>query len=257
MSRALTEQFYIDQFHKLFREEGFNDFESLWQYTGEWVEPVNKRRGGWSGVCRLDMPNTDEPPFYLKRQENHNTKTFKHPIKGVPTYHREVKNVHRFNKFGIPTYELVYYGERRLPNKHQAILISRALEDYEQLDIWISKANEKQLNEMLHKLAALIRNIHSHGLMHRFLNASSILVRKTKKSLLEKSEIDIRFIDLESARMHPIPKQRRFKDLSFMIKSIPELNSENFSEFLQHYFELQPVFRGASNLHARLLARLD
>ena len=253
----MTERFYIEKFQEQFCQEGFDNFDSLWDYTGEWVEPVNKRRGGWSGVCRLSIPNTAEPPFYLKRQENHNTKTFKHPFRGIPTYLREVNNVHQFNRFGIPTIELVYYGERKQQNKHQAILISRALDEYEELEPWITKANEKQLNEMLQKLAKQIRNMHAKGLMHMYLNSSSILVRKTKKSLLEKSSIDIRIIDLESVRIQPISKQRRYKDLYYMLNNISGLSNQNFSDFLKYYFESKPAFPGAKNMHARLLRGLE
>ena len=195
-----TEHFYITDYQSLFERGGFDNFESLWNYSSEWIEPINERRGGWSGVCRLKIPNTSEPPLFLKRQENHNTKTFKHPFNGIPTYRREVKNIYRFKKYDIPTLDLIYYGERKLSNKHQAILISRALEDFEELEVWIAKANEKQLNEMLFKLAETIHCMHSHGLMHMYLNTSSIFVRKTKKSLIESTKIDIRIIDLESVR---------------------------------------------------------
>ena len=253
----MTEQFYIAEFQKLFQEEGFGDFDALWNYQGEWVEPINNRRGGWSGVCRLSIPNTSEPPFYLKRQENHCFKTFKHPLKGIPTYRREVTNIHRFMKFKIPTVDLVYYGERKSANKRQAILISRALEEYEELEPWISKANDSQLNEMLQILAIQIRTMHAHGLMHMYLNSSSILVRKTKKSLLEKSKIDIRIIDLESVRIQPISIQRRLKDLSYLLNNISGLTKQNFSDFLNYYFESMPAFLGTNHMHTRLLKSLE
>ena len=248
-----TEFFYNTDYQSLFECEGFNNFESLWNYSGEWVEPINERRGGWSGVCRLEVPNSSEPPLFLKRQENHNTKTFKHPFKGIPTYRREVKNIHRFKKHNIPTLDLIYYDERKFNNKYQAILISRALEDFEPLNEWITKANDNQLNEMLRKLAEILQLMHSHGLMHMYLNTSSIFVRKTKKSLLERSIIDIRIIDLESVRIQPISKQRRFKDLRYMLEHISGLTQQNFEDFLTHYFTSKPKFFGAKALHSRLL----
>ena len=251
----MTELFYISEFQKLFLAEGFDNFDALWDYQGEWVEPANSRRRGWSGVCRLEIPNTVEPPFYLKRQENHNTRTFKHPIQGIPTYRREVINIHRFGQYKIPTVDLVYYGERKISNKHQAILISRALEAYEELEPWIAKANDRQLDEMLQKLAVHVRNMHDRGLMHMYLNSSSILVRKTKKSLLEKSKIDIRIIDLESVRRQPIARQRRYKDLNYMLTHIQGLSQQNFSDFLNYYFDTMPNL-GANTLRARLFSNL-
>ena len=250
-------KFYLTKFQSLFEDNGYSKFDSLWNYQGEWVEPINQRRGGWSGVCRLAIPNTLEPPFYLKRQENHNTKTFKHPFHGIPTYRREVINIHRFNKHNIPTNELVYYGERKLGGNHQAILITRALEEYEGLEDWITKANDNQLNDMLVKLAEIVRRIHDHGFMHMYLNTSSILVRKTKKSLLESCKLDIRIIDLESVRIQPISKQRRFKDLRYMLEKISGLTHQNFEDFLTYYFNSSPAFFGANALHNRLLKHLD
>jgi hypothetical protein len=90
-----------------------------------------------------------------------------------------------------------------------------------------------------------------------YLNSSSILVRKTKKSLLEKSSIDIRIIDLESVRIQPISKQRRYKDLNYMLNNISGLSNQNFSDFLKYYFESKPAFPGAKNMHARLLRGLE
>ncbi|MEM8844434.1 MAG: lipopolysaccharide kinase InaA family protein [Pseudomonadota bacterium] len=253
----LFEQFYIKNLRQLFDNEGFNNFESLWSYSGKWVEPINERRGGWSGVCRLEIPDTSVPHFFLKRQENHNTKSFRHPFKGIPTYRREVNNILRFKKYNIATLDLAYYGERKHQNKHQAILISRALEDFEPLEEWIAKANESQLNEMLKKLAHTIRHMHSHGLMHMYLNSSSIFVRKTKKSLLERSIIDIRIIDLESVRIQPISMKRRFKDLRYMLEHIHALSHQNFVYFLELYFNSKPNFFGADTLHSRLSTHLD
>jgi hypothetical protein len=78
------------------------DFDRLWDLQAEWFEEPNRRRGGWSGVCRLELRGEGEQvvPVFLKRQENHRARTLRHPFKGIPTVRRELQNLLCFQAEG-------------------------------------------------------------------------------------------------------------------------------------------------------------
>ena len=58
-----------------------------WSVTGEWVEEPNNRRGGFSGVPRVVLPQSGEC-YYVKRQRNHLFRSVRYPT-GRPKLLRE------------------------------------------------------------------------------------------------------------------------------------------------------------------------
>jgi hypothetical protein len=72
------------------------DFEALWSVSTDWHEAPNERRGGWSGVSRHVL--ADGSAIFLKRQENHLCRTLRHPIRGIPTFYREYRNILRLQR---------------------------------------------------------------------------------------------------------------------------------------------------------------
>ena len=59
------------------------DFDTIWQLDTDWFEPPNHRRGGWSGVVKYVLETTHGAiDVFIKRQENHVSKTLLHPFKG-------------------------------------------------------------------------------------------------------------------------------------------------------------------------------
>jgi hypothetical protein len=75
----------------IFAFNGLRTFDDFWKLEAKWFEEPNKRRGGWSGVarCELKLPEGGKAAVFLKRQENHITRTFTHPIRGLSTFVRE------------------------------------------------------------------------------------------------------------------------------------------------------------------------
>src|SRR5690606_4943115 len=65
---------------------GLSQFEQWWQLQGEWVEEPNQRRGGESGVQRLQVDQGQL--LYAKRQVGHLCRSLSHPF-GRPTVLRE------------------------------------------------------------------------------------------------------------------------------------------------------------------------
>jgi hypothetical protein len=53
---------------------------------------------------------------------------------GEPTFAREFRNIQRYQQLGIPALEAVFFGERKVGGERQAILMTRALDGWNDLD---------------------------------------------------------------------------------------------------------------------------
>ncbi len=194
---------------------GYPDFHSLWEAQAEWVEEPNDRRGGWSGVgtLTLQLDNGETKTLYIKRQQNHVFKSLCHPFKGQPTFRREIDNIKRFKAAALPTLTPVYYGERRVNGNQQAILITEALTEYTSLQDFIDNNSASDIDSSLRhsiidNVALVVRQLHQQGLRHGCLYPKHIFIKIT-----DKTNIDVRFIDLEKARQWPLRFQRSVRDL--------------------------------------------
>jgi len=110
-------------------DAGLDNFEALWNLSLETVDEPNVDRGGWSSVCRLELPGG---AYYLKRQVNHLTRSFYRPL-GEPTFAREFRNITRCKERGVPVVEAAFHGERcgrnnEGANEWRAILLTHALD---------------------------------------------------------------------------------------------------------------------------------
>ena len=73
--------------HDVLSRHGLDSFEALWTLDLAAVDAPNTGRGGWSSVHRLQLEdvNGELQSFYLKRQDNHCTRTLQAPL-GEPTF---------------------------------------------------------------------------------------------------------------------------------------------------------------------------
>lgn len=193
-----------------------DSFEQLWALDADhWFEPPNQRRGGWSGVVRtrLALPAGGEIGIFIKRQENHVYREWRHGFMPAATFEREFRNLLRFRQLRIPTLELVYFGQRRNNGQLQAILLTRELEGFLPLDA-ISLLNSLNSDPMLRKrlilrIADVIRQMHDAHMQHNCLYPKHIFVKQ-----LPDNSIDIRLIDLEKVKWRPFRKQAMLRDLA-------------------------------------------
>ena len=128
--------FIAEPWRSILAYNGLSDFESIWMLEAKWFEEPNHRRGGWSGVsrCELNLPNGGSAAIFLKRQENHGTPSWQHPVQGVPTFLREFNRIMNYRSKGIPTLEPVYFGTRRVGKDQRAILITEELSGFVSLE---------------------------------------------------------------------------------------------------------------------------
>ena len=114
----------------LLERNGLADFDALWNLQLDAVDEPNTSRGGWSTVFRMDLEGQG---FYLKRQSNYLTRTLHSPL-GEPSFAREFRNIQRYQQLGIPALEAVFFGERKVAGERRAILMTRALDGWNDLD---------------------------------------------------------------------------------------------------------------------------
>ena len=210
---SFVNDYIATEWQRTFELNGLRSFDDLWNLDAQWFEEPNRRRGGWSGVarCELARPDGSVARVFLKRQENHITRTLAHPIRGVPTFVREFNSIMRYRRCGIPTLTPVYFGVRRNAQDQRAVLMTeeltgfRSLEDFarEWTTLWPSMRRE-----IVEGVAQLLRKIHSHHLSHNCFYPKHVFLRFGAGRLVE-----TRVIDLEKTKWRPFGYDRNFRDV--------------------------------------------
>jgi hypothetical protein len=180
---------------------GMRQFDDVWSLNTQWVEPPNAARGGWSGASRvvLDKPEGGTLAVFLKRQENHRTRTWRAPF-CVPTFRREYENIRVLRALGIPAVPALYYGESRRDGRYRAAILTVALDEYLSLDAWLDENTDPtQRHEVLQATAHWSAEFSRRRLQHGCLYDKHIFVRKAPATQRYAPE-DICFIDLEKMR---------------------------------------------------------
>ncbi|MDR1350188.1 MAG: lipopolysaccharide kinase InaA family protein, partial [Zoogloeaceae bacterium] len=171
----------------LLQAAGLTDFNALWRLELEAVEPPNTDRGGWSSVCRLELP---EQGYFLKRQSNHLTRSLAHPF-GEPTFAREFRNIRRYAERQVPALSAAFFGIRKVAgeqrSEQRAILLTRALSssaDWRDLASWLadwSQCSAEQRAQLLDASALLARRLHAARLTHCCFYPRHIFVRSVEQ----------------------------------------------------------------------------
>jgi hypothetical protein len=183
-----------------------DDFEALWKLDSEWFEAPNTGRGGWSGVtrCELPLPDGGSAAIFLKRQENHNTRSWLHPWRGVPTFLREFKWIMAYRAHAIPTLEPVYFGLRGHGGNQRAVLATEDLAGFVSLGEreleWRREGvpPRRERLPVLQAVAGLLREMHAHGIRHGCFYPKHIFIR-----VRADASVEARVIDLEKSRRRP------------------------------------------------------
>ena len=195
----------------LLERHGLADFDALWALKLEAVDEPNTERGGWSSVYRLDL---GEAAYYLKRQSNHLTRDLAHPF-GEPTFAREFRNIQRYRRLAIPALEAAFYGQRRQPGEHRAVLLTRALDGWRDLDWYLdqwAQLPDAQRTAILEACGDLARRLHQAGQMHGCFYPKHIFLCATGAAF------ETRLIDLEKTRPLLLGRRDRVKDLEPLLR---------------------------------------
>jgi tRNA A-37 threonylcarbamoyl transferase component Bud32 len=217
----------------LLNQHQLASFEQLWAYQGEWFEPPNRERGGWSGVNLIEL-TTDagkKVAFYLKRQQNFMRRTWRHPIMGEPTFVREFKMMQYLTRHQIAIPQIVFFASKQA----QALLLTEALEDYVSFDRWLENNSTASLNKkrtLLHALAQTIRSLHQARVQYRSLYAKHLFIKDNADNF------DIALIDFEKSRISTFIPILKFSDLITFNYRTPNLSRTQRLYFFKQYLKI-------------------
>jgi len=239
----------------------FNDldsYEKVWALQAEWFEEPNHRRGGWSGVSRIELklPEGGTVGAFLKRQENHVTRTLRSPIKGVLTFSREFDILRAFNKYKVPSLDLILFDQWEDNGSRRACIMTEELASYTPLsseeyrvggDFLVTKDQKKRL---FTKIAALMHVMHEHGFQHNCFYPKHIFAKQ-----LSKGDVDLRVIDLEKVKKLFCKKRVAFRDLDTLLRRSNGWNEEDKLAFFKIYQGEDELKESSKKLWKRLCNR--
>ncbi len=219
----------------------FNNLDTsqkIWALKAEWFEEPNYRRGGWSGVSRIELklPEGGSMFFYLKRQEDHVSRSLRHPIKGISTFLREFNNIEAFNRHSIPSLEVLFF-EAWEENGHQrAVILTKELEGYYPLSSDQFQpggefvATLVQRGKLFSKLAWLMQKMHANNFQHNCFYLKHIFAKP-----MDDGELELAVIDLEKVKQRFSKKQAVFRDLYTLNRHAKNWALKDKVRFYQDY----------------------
>ncbi|PHR51019.1 lipopolysaccharide kinase InaA family protein [Cycloclasticus sp.] len=219
----------------------FNDldsYEKVWALKADWFEEPNYRRGGWSGVSRVELklPLGGSVGVFLKRQEDHVTRTLGHPIKGFSTFAREFNVIRAFQQHNIPSLEVVFFEQWKQDGHQRAFIMTEELSGYAPLsseDYRMGSAllaNEQQKTALFEKLAELLHSMHKHKFQHNCLYPKHVFAKQ-----LAAGGVDLRVIDLEKVKKVLTKKQAMYRDLDTLLRHAKTWSDEDKLAFYKTY----------------------
>lgn len=229
--------FQTERYQKIFSQHQLGGFDQLWARKIDWFEEPNQRRGGWSGVGKVDLgaKGSEFLSVFIKKQKNHGRRTLLHPIAGEPTFRREFKRLQYLERNNVHAPNVVFYDEKRIEDAACAVLITETLINFEPLDEVIASWHEagsvtrKQKQHLLATVASFLKRFHQSGLVHRALYPKHIFVKNAP------SQPEFALIDLEKARFSPLFWYRAYFDLSALNRHADYwTRSERLAFFLQY-----------------------
>lgn len=240
--------FIAAQDRALLERHGLASFDTLWALQLEAVDEPNTERGGWSSVYRLELDNA---AYYLKRQSNHLTRGLFRPL-GEPTFAREFRNIQRYAELGIPALQAAFFAQRRLPGERRALLLTRALDGWHDLEHWLmqwSELDEVHRSGILRACGELARCLHQAGQMHGCFYPKHIFLREGAMGF------QAQLIDLEKTRPLLLGRRDRVKDLEPLLRRAGVWGADEIRKLLAAYLgsevgmERWFALMGARRLH--------
>ncbi len=200
-----------------------------------YFEPVNIRRGGWSGVARTNWANE---VYFVKRQVNHSFRDPSRLFRKTPTLRREYRNFLRLAQIGIRTPEVVLYADKA----GDAMMVTRELTGYVDLVEFLrDNSDSAQRTLTIKALLSITLNLHSHSLHHGCLYGKHIMVNTNDPG-------EIAMIDLEKLKYSPRKRHIACKDISQLIRQTLGLSPSERDIILSAYEAVFPDFLQTLNL---------
>ncbi len=249
----MIEEYFADESaRKLLSWHGLPDFAALWSLEAGWFEEPNQRRGGWSGVSRYGLANG--AVIFVKRQENHVYRSWRNFFRPVATFEREFQNLLRFEKCGIPTMELLYFGHGKVDGCFRAILVTRELTGYRPADAPcynpIAQLGRDRRNCFIQQVSATIRRLHEHRIQHNCLYPKHVFVREDASGAF-----DARLIDLEKAKRRYSSRAAAIHDLSTLYRHSHDWSRTDYLRFFLAYRQEKSPSQSSRKMLQSILSR--
>ncbi|QJI32394.1 lipopolysaccharide kinase [Pseudomonas sp. ADAK18] len=214
----------------LLERNGLGTFDALWAKQLEAVDEPNTSGDGWSSVFRLEVEGQG---YYLKRQSNYLTRTLHRPF-GEPTFSREFRNISRYRRLAIPALQAAFFGERKVGGEHRAILLTRALDGWNDLDSLLEQwpqLSDAEQQAILRACGQLARKVHSVGQVHGCFYPKHIFLKASGDGFAAQ------LIDLEKTRPLMFGWRDRIKDLEPLLRRAPQWSDEQIRQLLAAYID--------------------
>jgi hypothetical protein len=243
--------FVSHQYKAKLRDFQFDNFDSIWATEMEWFEEPNYRRGGWSGVGRLEFAREGQAPFcvFVKKQQNHGRWTMMRPFAGEPTFKRESERLIFLEKHHFAAPIVLFYGESSAGSDQQAVLVTLALDEYQSLEEvfknWWPTADINQQQKLIELVAVELKRFHDLGLVHRALYPKHIFIKNIDH------HAEIALIDLEKSRFTFFKSYRAFFDLAALNRHSKDLSLTQRIRFFKSYLGVKKL-----NVLNKVLCRL-
>lgn len=219
---------------ELLTKAGLASFDALWDAETAGVEAGNAARGGTSAVGVLELATAAGPQrYYLKRQHNFNCRTLRHCWRGIPLVQREWRAIVALRERGIATLEVAAFGRERRAGADRALLLTRALDDYQDLDAWLAdNPQQPERERLMAAIGALLAGLHTAGWRHGCLYPKHLFVARDFAA--GDGGVPLRLIDLEKCKRI----RRRFaglRDLDTLLRHCPALDAPLRERLLAAY----------------------
>jgi hypothetical protein len=210
-------------FARLLDDAGLGDFDAWWRLDMPTVEPGNERRGGWSAVVRHTLRAPDGAPLgvYVKRQQDHVYRSWRHPWRGRLTGEREMRVLRQCRALGISTAQPVLYAQRRADGHVQGVLVTRELAGYRALaDLVLDWQRagpppRRQRRRLLQAIATQVRALHDARIEHNCLYPKHLMI--SLAWLAGDGGPAVALIDLEKCK-------QRWRRLTCTLRDLDSLN---------------------------------
>lgn len=226
----------------------------FWQLPENWVEPPNKRRGGWSGVSttQLEQSNGEPLTLYVKRQHDHTFRSLGHPFPKSTAW-REYKNNLKLKHLAFPVATCVFYQEKKYQGSPRAVMATLEISNAIDLDKWlaIDTRQPEALDAVLGNIAKDVRRLHDLGFEYRALYGNHILLSDHQTSPVPRHF----FIDVETVRRQIPHLAPRVRDICQLFRHTPGLTTQHRERFLEQYLRGSPAW--AQRFRSQLLKRIN
>ncbi len=237
----------------IFEHNQLPDFAAWWDLDIGWFEPRNERRGGWSGVSRLELTLSDGKTtgVFLKRQQNHTRKTLRHPVAGEQTFVGELHSMWTLANLGVNTLEPLYFGQRKLGADWQTILVTRELAGYQPLQKLVEDWQQQGWGQsrllrraLIPGVASLLQQLHQGRWVHNCLYPKHLFVHP--------ETLDVRVIDLEKMRRVLSQSRAALRDLDTLNRRSRNWSRTDRLRLLLAYQQLSAVNEDTRRLWRKL-----